>query len=216
MPKHGAEIAANLFTLGGMRALLYARVSTADKEQDPTPQLEEMREHCRRRGWTVAAEFVEKLSAAKSRPEYTAMLTAARARRGDVVLCRHFDRVARSTKQLLELLDEFKALGVDFISLNQQIDTTTAAGKLMFTIIAAFAEFERAMTRERVMLGLAAARAKGKNLGRPRAIADDARIARLFNQGHGIEAISRRVRVSPSTVRRRLETAGILQKPPLK
>ncbi|HZC24526.1 MAG TPA: recombinase family protein [Candidatus Binatia bacterium] len=199
-----------------MRALLYARVSTADKEQDPRPQLEEMREHCRRRGWTIAGEFVEKLSAAKARPQFLELRAAARARRGDVVLCRHFDRVARSTRELLELLDEFRALGVEFISLNQQIDTTTPAGKLMFTMIAAFAEFERSMTRERVMLGLAAARAKGKRLGRPRAIVDAARIGLLWRKNPNIEAIARSQKLSPSTVRRRLESSGILQKPPQK
>lgn len=185
-----------------MRALLYARVSTADKEQDPRPQLEEMREHCRHRKWKVAGEFVEKLSSAKNRPEFSALLAAARGRRGDVVVCRHFDRIARSTKQLLELLDEFHALGVDFISLNQQIDTTTPAGKLMFTIIAAFAEFERAMTRERVLLGLAAAKARGQQLGRPRVDADTSKIRMLWQSGQSYRQIAAEMKLSPSTVRR--------------
>lgn len=193
--------------------MLYARVSTADKEQDPRPQLEEMHEHCRRRGWTIAGEYVEKLSSAKTRPQFLELRAAARSRRGDVVLCRHFDRVARSTRELLELLEEFRSLGVDFISLNQQIDTTTPAGKLMFTMIAAFAEFERAMTRERVLLGLAAAKAKGTRLGRPRAIADPALMARRWHAGDSIRKIAAALKVSPSTVTRRLETAGVLQKP---
>jgi DNA invertase Pin-like site-specific DNA recombinase len=209
---------------GGMRALIYARVSTADKEQDPGPQLEEMREHCRRRGWTSVGEFVESRSSSKIRPQFDAMMREARARHGDVVLCRHFDRIARSAKELIGLLDEFQALGVDFISVNQQIDTTTPMGRMFFQIVAAFAEFERAMTRERVRLGLQDAKTmlaqtgqtrKGKSrwAGRPRVMVDDDRIAALWHKEPNIEAIGRRLKVSPSTVRRRLETAGILQKP---
>jgi DNA invertase Pin-like site-specific DNA recombinase len=199
-----------------MRALIYARVSTADKEQDPEPQLEEMREHCRRRGWPVAAEYTDKISTRKIRPEFLDMIAAARSRRGDVVLCRHFDRVARSTKELITLLDEFNALGVDFISLNQQIDTTTPHGRLMFTIIAAVAEFERSMTRERVLLGLAAARGRGQKLGRPRAAADDALILSLARKGLSVRSIAQTVKVSRQTVTRRLESAGIGPKPPKK
>lgn len=194
--------------------MLYARVSTADKEQDPTPQLEEMREFCRRRGWEIAGEYVDMLPAGEIRPQYEQMLTAARARKGDVILCRHLDRVGRSTVQLLQLLEECQAKGVEFVSLNQQIDTTTPAGRLMFTMIAAFAEFERAMTRERVALGLAAARAKGKQLGRPRVELDADLITRLRRRGWSVEKIARKVRQTPSTVRRRLESTGNLQKPP--
>ena len=193
--------------------MLYARVSTADKEQDPRPQLEEMREFCKFRKWPIAAEFTEKVSSAKNRPEFSALLAAVRSRRGDVVLCRHFDRVARSTRELLELLEEFRSLGVDFVSLNQQIDTTTPAGKLMFTIIAAFGEFERAMTRERVMLGLAAAKRNGARLGRPSADVDGDLMRRLHAKGTPVRAIARRLKVSPQTVTRRLKSAGMIQKP---
>jgi DNA invertase Pin-like site-specific DNA recombinase len=188
-----------------MRALIYARVSTTDKEQDPRPQLREMTEFCGFRRWSVALEEVDQISSAEERPGWKRILAAARARKGDVVLCRHFDRIARSTKELLELLDEFRALGIDFISLNQQVDTTTPHGKLMFTIIAAVAEFERAMTRERVKLGLADARRRGQRLGRPRVDADVEKIRMLWQSGVTGNEIARQMNISPSSVRRILK-----------
>ena len=161
-----------------MRAFLYARVSTIDKEQSPEPQLSEMTEFCVHRGWDPES-FSEYVSAGKRRPIFESMLAEIRKRKCDVLLCRHFDRIGRSTIQLCSLLEELQALGVQIVSLNQQIDTSTPHGKLMFQMLAAFAEFERAMIRERVLLGMANAREKGKTLGRPTMDVDHQQIALL-------------------------------------
>jgi DNA invertase Pin-like site-specific DNA recombinase len=182
-------------------AFIYARVSTTDKEQDPRPQLIEMMNACSLHGWPHES-FVDEVSSGKRRPELEKML--AKAYRGEcsVILCRHFDRIARSTRELLEILDELRARNVDFISLNQQVDTTTPHGKLLFTMIAAFAEFERSMIRERVNLGLAAARARGTRLGRPRRVADALKIHTLRSTGASWRAIGKETGVSPETARR--------------
>jgi DNA invertase Pin-like site-specific DNA recombinase len=184
-----------------MRAFLYARVSTADKEQDPRPQLAEMRSLSKTRAW-VPFEFSEYVSSGKRRPEFERMMELARRGGCDVIVCRHFDRIARSTRELLELLDELKSRNIDFVSVNQQIDTTTPAGRLMFTMIAAFAEFEKSMLRERVLLGMAAARAKGKKFGRPRRIADRLKIRTLRAQGEPWGEVAQQAGVSVSTAKR--------------
>jgi DNA invertase Pin-like site-specific DNA recombinase len=184
-----------------MRALLYARVSTADKEQDPAPQLAEMQAFAKQREW-LGFEFTDRISSGKRRPEFERMLDLARRGGCDVIVCRHFDRIARSTRELLELLDELRARKIEFVSINQQMDTTTPAGRLMFTMIAAFAEFERSMLRERVRLGLAAARARGKILGRPRRIADALKIRTLRHAGTPWVHIARKCGISVSTAKR--------------
>jgi DNA invertase Pin-like site-specific DNA recombinase len=195
-----------------VRAFLYARVSTADKEQDPRPQLGEMKAFSKQRGWTPF-EWSESASTGKRRPVFEAMMQDARRGECDVIVCRHFDRIARSTRELLELLDELKSRNIEFVSVNQQIDTTTPAGRLMFTMIAAFAEFERSMTRERVKLGLAAARAKGKTLGRPRRIADALKIRTLRASGKPWGVTALECGVSVSTARRIAKNAPELPSP---
>ncbi len=206
-----------------MRAFLYARVSTDDPghngslsepKQTPEPQLDEMRAFCQHRGWEVAGCFVDKISAAKKRPEFEEMLRLIRAGKCDIVLCRHYDRIARSTRQLVTLLEEFRILNVDFISLNQQLDTTTPTGRLMFVLIAGFAEFERDMIRERVKLGLGSAkrlldqgmptrRGKTRWAGRPRVHNIDLDlIASRRAQGASFRDIGKEVGVSYSTVMR--------------
>ena len=136
-----------------MRAFLYARVSTADKEQDPRPQLREMREYCKRQAWAVE-EFVENKSAAKHRPEFDRMMQLIRRGQGNALLCRHFDRIARTARELVLLAEELNMRNVVFVSLNQQLDTRTPMGKFSFTVLAAAAELERSMIRERVILGM--------------------------------------------------------------
>ena len=187
-----------------MRAALYARVSTANNGQDPEMQLRELREYCQRRGWTVADEFVDVgISGAKEqRPQLDRLIAAAHRRRFDSVVVWKFDRFARSVSHLLRALETFKALGVEFVSLSEQLDTSTPAGKMVFTVLAAVGELERSLIAERVRAGLRNARAKGKQLGRPRVIVDAASIASLRAGGISWRDICREMGVTKGTAQR--------------
>ena len=149
------------------RAAIYVRVSTTD--QEPENQLQEIRRYLDARGWT-AQEFIDRgvSGAADRRPALDQLIRDARRRRFDVVVCWRLDRLGRSLKHLVTLLDELQVLGVAFVSLQEGIDATTPAGKLQMHILAAIAEFERARIAERVQAGLARTRRQGKRLGRPR------------------------------------------------
>ena len=145
------------------RVAIYARVSTANNGQSPEMQLRELREFCERRGWTVAGEFVDATSGAKDRrPELDRLLADAHKRKFDVVPVWKFDRFARCVSHPLRALETFNALGIAFASLTEQVDTTTPAGKMVFTVLGAVAELERSLIAERVRAGLRNARAKGK------------------------------------------------------
>jgi DNA invertase Pin-like site-specific DNA recombinase len=151
------------------RAGIYARVSTAGAGQDPTMQTRELKEYCQRRGWEVAGEYVDAgiSGATDSRPEPNRLMEDAHRRAVDVVVCWKFDRFARSTSHLLRALETFRALGIDFVSVTESIDTSTPAGKMVFTILASVGEIERSLCVERVKCGMRNARAKGKVIGRP-------------------------------------------------
>jgi DNA invertase Pin-like site-specific DNA recombinase len=150
------------------RVALYARVST-NNGQSPQMQLAELREYCRNRSWKLSAEYVDKgITGAKdSRPELNLLMNDAHRRRFDVVAVWKFDRFARSVSHLLRALETFRSLGIEFVSLSEAVDTTTPAGKMMFTVLGAVAELERSLIGERVRAGLRNAKAKGKRLGRP-------------------------------------------------
>ena len=151
-----------------VRVALYIRVSTLNG-QHPEMQVAELREYAERRGWKIAGEFVDRMSGSKdSRPELDRMLTSCRKRQVDCVLVYRYDRFARSLRQLVNALCEFDSLGVQFVSLHEGVDTSTANGRLVFGIFASIAEFERELIRERVRSGLRNARAKGRLLGRPK------------------------------------------------
>ena len=150
-----------------MQAAIYARVSTAD--QTCENQLAELRRYVPARGWTATEHVDAGVTGAKdSRPALDAMLADVRRRRVDVVVVWRLDRLGRSLRHLVTVLDEMAALGVAFVSLGESLDTTTPAGKLQLHMIAAFSEFERGRIQERVRAGLARVRAQGKRLGRPR------------------------------------------------
>ena len=185
-----------------MRAAIYARVSTANNGQNPEMQLGELREHCQRRGWQIVGEYVDAgVSGAKERrPQLDRLMADCRRRRVDVVLVYRYDRFARSLRQLVNALEEFRSLGVEFISLHEGVDTSTPNGRLVFGIFASIAEFERELIRDRVKSGIAAARSRGKRLGRPRVIVDAARIAVLRASGRSWPQIARELGVSVGTV----------------
>jgi DNA invertase Pin-like site-specific DNA recombinase len=149
-----------------VRAAIYARVSTLDQHLEN--QLAELRQYVERRGWT-AIEYVDRgVSGSKDRrPALDELLKAARRRRFDVLVCWRLDRLGRNLRHLILLLDELQAMGIAFVTLGEGIDGSTPAGRLQLHILSAIAEFERARIQERVMAGLARARAQGRRLGRP-------------------------------------------------
>jgi DNA invertase Pin-like site-specific DNA recombinase len=203
-------------------AFLYARVSTQDRGQDkpqrPELQVREMLELADRRKWAAEIFADAGYSGSKrDRPELDRMMALCRKRKCDVVVVYRFDRFARSTKHLVDALDEFNDLGIQFVSLHENVDTTTAQGKLLFHIFAAIAEFERELIRERVRSGLAFARSKGTKLGRPRSdariLANVEKIKALRASGETWEATARMVGVSIASARRAFIEAENCQKP---
>jgi DNA invertase Pin-like site-specific DNA recombinase len=151
-----------------LKIAIYARVSTKNG-QDPEMQLAELREYIRNRRWKIAGEYVDKgiSGASDSRPELNRLMADANRRRFDVVVVWKFDRFARSVSHLLRALETFRALGIEFVSLSENIDTSTPTGKMVFTVLASVAELERSLIGERVRAGLRNAKARGTRLGRP-------------------------------------------------
>lgn len=183
------------------RAAIYARVSTLDKGQDPENQLIHLRDYARRRGFHLVGEFVDHASgASEQRGEYQKMINQVRKRKIDVVLVWRYDRFARSTQALVNALKEFHSLGVDFISYQENVDTTTPQGELIFSIMASIAQFESALISERVRAGMARAKAQGKRTSRP-PIADSLqeKIARLYREGKPVNQIQKELGVAYGT-----------------
>ncbi|MGH9745211.1 MAG: recombinase family protein [Candidatus Acidiferrales bacterium] len=163
-------------------------------------QLREVREYCVRRRLEVSEYVDSGISGAKdSRPQLNQLMADAKKRRFDAVVVWRFDRFARSVSHLLRALEEFRSLGIEFVSLSEQVDTSTPTGKMVFTVLGAVAELERSLIAERVRAGLRNARAKGKRLGRPRKIADPREIVRLRAEGASWRAISTALGVSTAT-----------------
>jgi DNA invertase Pin-like site-specific DNA recombinase len=188
------------------RVAIYARVSTVNHGQDVSMQTRELRQFAEARGWRMAGEYIDAgVSGTKdSRPELNRLMADAHKRRFDVVCVWRFDRFARSVSHLLRALETFKALGIDFVSYSEQMDTSTPAGKMVFTVLGAVAELERSLIVERVRAGLRNARAKGKSLGRPRMGVDAAKIGRLREQGRSIREIADELGYSRSLVHKTL------------
>lgn len=185
------------------RAAIYARVSTT--EQCTDMQIAELRELAQRRGWQVACEYVDEgVSGTKSsRPQLDKLMADSRRRRFDLVLVFRFDRFARSTSHLLSALEEFRSLGIDFVSCHEAIDTTTPLGKMVFTVVAAVAELERSIIVERVRAGIARARAKGKRLGRPPGSRiDSVEIRKLLGEGFSMQKVANQLGISVGSVHR--------------
>ena len=189
-----------------MRVALYARVSTSD--QTVAPQLEALRSYGSARRLEVVREFVDEgVSGSKDRrPALDQMIAAAHRRDFDAIACVKLDRLARSVRHLTVLAAEFEALGVDLVVVDQQIDTSTPTGRLLFHVLGSIAEFERDLIRERVAAGIKSARKRGIRFGRPRVLDEgqQARARRLRAAGHSVRQIAKTLGVSKSAVSREL------------
>lgn len=187
----------------GTRAAIYARVSTV-AGQSPQMQLDVLREYAARRGLTVAAEFIDHgVSGARDhRPELDRLMASAHQRAFDVVLVYRFDRFARGVRHLVTALEEFQALGVEFVSYSESLDTSTPMGRAMFAIVAALAALERDIIVERSVEGQRRARARGTHVGRPRRQVDEDRVALLRAEGMSVRAVARALGVSRTVVER--------------
>ena len=185
------------------RAAIYARVSTKGKGQTTENQKIILERYCKQRDFEITGIFEDKgISGSKSdRPALNELMKQARQRKFDVVLVWKFDRFARSVSHLLQALQEFKDLNIDFISISEGIDTSTAMGKMVFTFLGAIAEFERNLITERVRAGIQRAKSEGKHCGRPKKAFDTAKAQQLHNRGYGCKRIARELgNVSSSTV----------------
>jgi DNA invertase Pin-like site-specific DNA recombinase len=190
-----------------MRIGIYARVST--KDQSCEMQLRDLRAYCTARQLEVVREYVDlgQSGTKDSRPQLNALMDDARKRRLDAVLCWRFDRFARSTKHLLCALEEFRSLGLGFISYQENIQTDSPIGQALFVIIAAVAQLERDLICERVTAGIRNARANGKRLGRPRQYVDPDSIRELQASGLSLRQVAAQLNVGYGTVRARLQSS---------
>ena len=190
-----------------MRIALYARVST--KDQSCELQLRDLRTYGAARGFEPAREYIDvgQSGAKDSRPELNRLMGDARKRQFDAIVVWRFDRFARSTKHLLLALEEFRSLGIQFISYQENMDTSSPLGQALFTIVSAVAQLERDLIRERVSAGIRNAQANNKKLGRPKRAVDRERILELKAQGHSLRQIATTLGVGYGTVRARLLTS---------
>jgi len=187
-----------------VRVALYARTSTP--EQNPRAQLENLRHYAEARGLELVEEYVDEgiSGSKKRRPALDRLLRDALLRRFDAVAVTKVDRLGRSLHHLLTILGDFEALGVNFIALDDGVDTSTPTGRLLMQMRGAFAEYELAMIRERTRAGMASARRRGARLGRPKVIRgpDCFTVERLLGKGASQASIARELGVSAATVSR--------------
>lgn len=186
------------------RTAIYARISTDETRQNPETQLRQLREYAVHRGFHIVGEYIDSASGKHAeRTSYQKLIETVRKRQVDVVLVFHYDRLARSTVELITRVEEFHRLGVDFISYQQHVDTTTDIGKLYFTIMAGLAEYESAQIGRRVKAGMERAKAQGKRVSRPPLAARTRQqIKNLRQQGVSIRKIAKHVGVSKATVQK--------------
>ena len=188
------------------KTVLYLRVS--DPDQHPETQLHDLRQMAAQRGLEIAGIYEDRISGAKaSRPGLDRMMADARRGKFNVLLVWAFDRVARSTRHLLEVLDELGHLKIDFISFREQIDTRGPLGRAILIIIGAIAELEHSLIRERVCAGMRRARSEGRHIGRPRLCLDRDAIPKERAQGMSLKEIARRHGVSKATIYNLLKSA---------
>ncbi len=192
---------------------LYARVSTLD--QNCEVQLEDLRRYAGQR-FAPYREYIDVgvSGAQRNRPQLDMLKKDAHKRLFDVVLVWKFDRFARSLKHLIESLDEFSSLGIDFVSYTEGVDTTTPTGQLLFHIVGAVAQFERDLIAERVRAGMAHARSMGKRIGRPRVPVDKEQIVKMRGQQMSLRNIAAALSIPVSRVRRALAVASTAEPSP--
>jgi DNA invertase Pin-like site-specific DNA recombinase len=194
-----------------LRVALYGRVSTLDKGQDVNMQMNELREYAGRRGWHIAGEYADNgVSGIKeSRPELNRLMLDAKAVRFDIIAVWKLDRFGRSLKHLVTALADLESLGITFVSLRDGFDLTTPSGRLMFQIIGAMAEFERNLIRERVIAGMANAKAKGLKLGRTALAVDMLAVRERRAAGESLRSIARALGVSPALLVKRSKVGAL-------
>jgi len=186
---------------------LYTRVSTQDQSVDM--QITELRRYCEQRGFQIFKEYSDQgISGTKDkRPALDELMSDAKKRKFDAVLCWRFDRFARSTKHLITALEEFRHLGIEFVSYQENIDTSSPLGKAMFTIVSAIAELERNILLERVRAGLKRAKENGRILGRPKRLDLDVKELQKMRDTEKLSfrQIAKRVKACPATVYKSLK-----------
>jgi DNA invertase Pin-like site-specific DNA recombinase len=186
------------------KVAIYARVST-DK-QTCENQLQELRLTAERMGYAVVAEFVDSgisgMKTRQDRPALDSMMKSATQRKFDMILCWSIDRLGRSLQNLIEILNELQSMKIDLFFLQQGMDTTTPSGRMIFSVFGAIGEFERNLVRERVMVGLQTAKARGVKLGRPSKMNDGMRsaIKLLRDKGMGIKQIAKELKIGIGTI----------------
>ena len=192
----------NQQTIKSKRVALYARVSTLDKGQDPETQLVQLRQYAQARNFEIVTEYIDYASGTtEDRTQYKLMMAAAKKRKIDVVLVWRYDRFARSTQALVNALKEFQSLGIDFISYQENIDTTTPTGELIFHVMASLAQFESSLISQRVKAGMARAKAQGKHIARPPIAKElQAQILALQKEGLSLNKISKTLGIAYGTV----------------
>ena len=189
------------------RAALYLRVSTLD--QHPETQRHDLVSLAAQRGFEIVREYTDKISGTKARrPGLDQLLADARRGQFDVLLIWSFDRIARSVRHLIEVLDELHNLGIQFISFRESIDTTGALGRAVIVIVGAIAELERSLIVERVRAGMRRARLEGRHIGRPALDLDRAAILRHRAHGQSLGQIAKTFRISRATVSRVIKEDG--------
>ncbi|MBT73412.1 MAG: resolvase [Gammaproteobacteria bacterium] len=195
------------------KAAIYCRVSTNDQKTDM--QVRDLRKYAADRNLTIYQEYIDNgiSGSIKKRPALDKLMEDASKKRFDIVLCWRFDRFARSSKHLVEALHIFKHLGIDFISFNENIDTSSPLGEAIFTIISAMSQLERDIIRERVKAGLKTARNKGKRLGRPKALVDINKLKEMQSNGDSVRHMANRLDVSTATVSRLLNSNSVTKTP---
>jgi DNA invertase Pin-like site-specific DNA recombinase len=189
------------------RAAIYCRVSTAD--QHPETQLYDLREMAKQRGYEIAHEYGDTISGAKAkRPGLDQLMADARRHRFDIVLVAAFDRVARSVRHFLEVLDELNHLGIEFISFRENIDTGGPLGRAMIVIVSAIAELERSLIVERVRAGMRRAKLEGRRIVRAPLDIDREQVVRDRRSGMSLRQVARKHGISRASVCRLVKESG--------